>query len=252
MNEAKTHPPASQRPQVDLPDIRDFGAPQNGAPQALNRRLFMQFLAFTECVHAESLIDPLKKSGLEYVLYVDVNDPKGVGVLIISENPSVFAQKARELFLSEHFIELQLRQEFTMLGRTYSSGHEQDLEDWLFYKPRRNLSNPSLSWSVWYPLKRKPEFELLSKEDQRGILMEHAKLGMSFGAADLAHDVRLACHGLDQNNNEFVIGILAHDLHPISRLVQDMRKTQQTGKYIESMGPFFVGKVLHFSVKSKP
>jgi chlorite dismutase len=73
--------------------------------------------------------------------------------------------------------------------------------------------------------------------------MEHAKLGMGYGSAELAHDVRLACHGLDPRDNEFVLGVVAHDLAPISRLVQDMRKTQQTARYIQSMGPFFVGKV---------
>jgi chlorite dismutase len=131
-----------------------------------------------------------------------------------------------------------------MMGRTYSVGHEQDLEDWLLQKPRRNAFNPALNWHVWYPLRRKGEFEALSKDDQRNILMEHARLGMSYGQADFAHDIRLACHGLDKNDNEFVLGIVAHELHAISRLVQDMRKTQQTSKYIQSMGPFFVGKVL--------
>ena len=133
----------------------------------------------------------------------------------------------------------------TMVGRTYSLGHEQDLEDWLLQKPRRNVFNASLPWAVWYPLRRKGDFEALPKDQQRDILMEHAKLGMGYGMADLAHDVRLACHGLDQNDNEFVLGVLAHELFPISRLVQDMRKTQQTSKYIQSMGPFFVGKVFY-------
>ena len=129
-----------------------------------------------------------------------------------------------------------------MLGRTYATGFEQDLEGWLLQKPRRNVFDEKLSWAVWYPLRRKPEFEALSREEQRPILMEHARLGMSYGAADLAHDVRLACHGLDARDNEFVIGIVAKELHPISRLVQDMRKTQQTSKYIQSLGPFFVGR----------
>jgi len=55
--------------------------------------------------------------------------------------------------------------------------------------------------------------------------------------------VRLACHGLDTNDNEFVIGLLGPQLHPLSRLIQDMRKSQQTAKYIQSLGPFFIGRV---------
>ena len=37
---------------------------------------------------------------------------------------------------------------------------------------------------------------------------------MSFGAADLAHDIRLACHGLDTNDNDFVVGLIGKDLYP--------------------------------------
>ena len=31
---------------------------------------------------------------------------------------------------------------------------------------------------------------------------------MSFGAADYAHDIRLACHGLDKDDNDFVVGLI--------------------------------------------
>lgn len=131
-----------------------------------------------------------------------------------------------------------------MLGRSYAAGREADLEDWLLWKPRRNALNPKFPWAMWYPLRRKPEFELLPKEDQGKILMEHARIGMSYGQAGFTHDIRLACYGLDQKDNEFVLGLVSAELHPLSRLVQDMRKTQQTARYIESLGPFFVGKVL--------
>jgi chlorite dismutase len=131
----------------------------------------------------------------------------------------------------------------TKFGRTYAIGHEQDMEDWLLKKPRRNVFDPKNTWAVWYPLRRKPEFETLTKEEQRPILMEHAKLGMAYGAADLANDVRLACYGLDAHDNEFVLGVVGRELHPLSALIQEMRKTQQTMKYIQSLGPFFIGSV---------
>ena len=60
--------------------------------------------------------------------------------------------------------------------------------------------------------------------------------------ADLAFDVRLACHGLDQHDNDFVIGLIGKSLHPLSHCVQTMRKTRQTAEYIDQMGPFFVGR----------
>lgn len=70
-------------------------------------------------------------------------------------------------------------------------------------------------------------------------------LGRDYAAAGYASDIRLACFGLDLNDNEFVIGLVGAALYPLSRLIQDMRQTEQTTKYIESLGPFFVGKVRH-------
>ena len=67
---------------------------------------------------------------------------------------------------------------------------------------------------------------------------------MSFGAGDFAHDVRLACHGLDKVDNDFVVGLVGKDLFPLSAVVQAMRKTQQTALYLDRLGPFFVGRAL--------
>ena len=69
-------------------------------------------------------------------------------------------------------------------------------------------------------------------------------LGRRYGEAGHAVDVRLECHGLDQNDNEFVIGLIGPELHPLSRLVKDMRATRQTAEFIQQMGPFFVGRTL--------
>ena len=49
-------------------------------------------------------------------------------------------------------------------------------------------------------------------------------MGRAYGEADLAHDVRLACHGLDTHDNDFVIGLVGRELHPLSHLVQAMRQ----------------------------
>jgi len=76
------------------------------------------------------------------------------------------------------------------------------------------------------------------------ILREHGKIGHAFGDADYAHDVRLACFGLDKNDNDFVIGLIGSELYPLSACVQAMRKTKQTSQYIQQMGPFFVGKAV--------
>jgi chlorite dismutase len=75
-------------------------------------------------------------------------------------------------------------------------------------------------------------------------LREHGMIGRSYAAGDLAHDVRLACHGLDANDNEFLIGLIGKELHPLSHIVQAMRSTRQTSEFISQMGPFFVGRAV--------
>jgi chlorite dismutase len=77
------------------------------------------------------------------------------------------------------------------------------------------------------------------------MLMEHGGIGRAYGKAGYSMDVRLACHGLDKNDNDFVIGLLGKELFPLSALVQHMRKTRQTSQFIEKLGPFFVGKAVY-------
>lgn len=226
----------------EAPDMREHGALKNGAPQVSEKRLYMQLQVFTGCPDPAPIVKALETSGLEAVLYADVNDPQGIGLLFMTEDPSVFTREVRCFLNSALFSSLKFRPEMTMMGRTYSAGREPDLEDWILKKPRRNALNPAWPWAVWYPLRRKPEFELLSKEEQGKILYEHARIGISYGQADFAHDIRLACYGLDTHDNEFVLGLVGRELHSLSRVVQDMRKTQQTAKYMQSLGPFFIGR----------
>jgi chlorite dismutase len=129
----------------------------------------------------------------------------------------------------------------SMLGRTYSTGYESDLAYWLIERPKQTVQNADWPWAVWYPLRRSGAFEQLEDREKGGILREHAEIGQAYGAQNLAHDVRLACHGLDANDNEFVIGLIGEHLHPLSHVVQAMRKTRQTSQFIAQMGPFFVG-----------
>jgi chlorite dismutase len=131
-----------------------------------------------------------------------------------------------------------------MLGRTYALGYEPDLEETLIHRPRRTVLNPDWRWAIWYPLRRSGKFVQLSDQEQRTILAEHGAIGMTFGAGDYAHDVRLACHGLDRDDNDFVIGLIGKDLFPLSALVQAMRKTQQTALYLDRLGPFFIGRAI--------
>lgn len=237
----KGQPAAASPPAADITvDVQERGANQ----RVSNRRLFIQLLVYGGCADSKSLIAALEASRVESVLYADLNDPGGVGVLAFAEDPTFFVTGLRDLLGAEPFAGLSSRPALTMFGRTYSSGFEPDLEDWLLHRPRRTVLNPAWPWAIWYPLRRLGAFARLAPSEQSAILREHATLGRAYGDADLAHDIRLACHGLDTHDNDFVIGLVGRDLHPLSHLVQAMRKTAQTSEYIQSLGPFFVGHVV--------
>jgi chlorite dismutase len=222
-------------------DILEHGRDRDGAPTTSDKRLFLQLQVFGGCTNEKELIEKLASAGVEGVLYKDMNDPQGVGLLTISEEPSFFVSTLRDLLNGEPFMLLDFKPEYTMLGRSYSSGYEPNLEDWLVTKPRQTALNPDWPWAVWYPLRRTGEFSALPENEQKSILREHGGIGRLYGEEDLAHDIRLACHGIDVADNEFVIGLVGKDLYPLSHLVQTMRKTRQTSQFIQSMGPFFVG-----------
>ena len=221
-------------------DVREHGAGQ----QTSTRRLYMQLQVFGDSDDAKRLVGALERARVEGVLYADAADPLGVGVLGIAEDPGFFVGRWRELLGTEPFLGLRRKPELTMFGRTYSSGFETDLEDWLLARPRRTTLDPEWPWAIWYPLRRTGTFARLTPQEQGAILKEHAALGRTYGEADLAHDVRLACHGLDTHDNDFVIGLVGRELHPLSHLVQTMRRTAQTSEFIQTLGPFFVGHVL--------
>jgi len=218
-----------------------------GPVQAMNRRLFMQLLGY-ECTEG---LDPgraigmlgaaLDESRASAVIYADVNNPRGIALLSWSEEPADFVTRVRPTLNQTALSGLRSLPALTMIGRTYSTGYEPDLEHWLIERPKETVRNTAWPWAVWYPLRRSGSFELLEDKEKGGILREHAEIGKAYGQQNLAHDVRLACHGLDQHDNEFVIGLCGEQLHPLSHVVQAMRRTRQTAQYIVQMGPFFVG-----------
>ena len=232
------------RARVEPPDLSERGGLKNGAPQRSDDRLFMQLLAFGGCRDPQAVVRHLAESGVAGVLYEDLNDPLGVAVLTLSQDPNYFVDAVRPALTSGPFAALELKPDYTMFGRTYAIGYEPDLRDTLIDRPRRTVLNPAWRWGTWYPLRRRGRFSQLAPEEQRTILAEHGAIGMTFGAADLAHDVRLACHGLDRDDNDFVIGLIGKELFPLSAVVQAMRKTQQTSLYLDRLGPFFVGRAI--------
>ena len=209
----------------------------------------MQLLVFGDCHDTRPLAAALEAAGVTGVLYEDVNDPRGVALLTVTRDPNEFVERVRHVLNADPFASLTQKPDYTMLGRTYALGYEPDLVEALLHRPKRTVLTREWPWAIWYPLRRSGSFANLPVEEQRVILAEHGSIGMSFGAADLAHDVRLACHGLDKNDNDFVIGLVGKELFPLSAIVQSMRKTQQTSLYLERLGPFFVGRAIWHSAQ---
>src|ERR1700687_1020234 len=78
-------------------DVAERGA--NG--QTSSRRLFMQLQAFGGCGDAKALAGSLERSQIEAVLYADVHDSRGVGVLSFAEDPAFFVTRLREVVGAE-------------------------------------------------------------------------------------------------------------------------------------------------------
>lgn len=255
-NQAPGGPEAKGLPTID---VNEYGGKKEGVKQSQNKRLFMQLLVFRvprgtepvsggpksapDAVGAE-VLTRLRERKIPGVVYADAMDPRSLGLLTWGEDPARFVREVRPLFTEQPLNHVELRDDYAMIGRTYGTGHEPELDWTLMRRPIENVTNEATRWHVWYPLRRKGAFAKLEPIDQSHILREHAALGIAYGQQDLATDVRLACHGLDAQDNEFVIGLVGKDLHPLSHLVQAMRKTRQTSEFIEKMGPFFIGYVL--------
>lgn len=228
-------------------EVRERGADRDGIEQWLDGRLFMQLLVVDSedsAAASAALQRQAEQEQIHAVCYADVNRPSGLALLTWSDEPADFVRRTRALFGHTAMRALRLRQGWSMLGRTYSTGYEPDLHWMLMRRPVETVLHAEHPWAIWYPLRRRGEFARLPGRDQGGILREHAHIGRAYGERDLAHDVRLACHGLDEHDNDFVIGLIGKELQPLSHVVQSMRKTRQTAEYIAQMGPFFVGYVL--------
>ena len=240
--------PHSHAPAPSAPlDLREKGGTKDGVQQTSDRRLFMQLTAFTGCRDSHKLLGALGGTGVDCVLYEELNDPTGVAVLAMSDDPALLMGKLRRELNTGAFAGLTVKPELAMLGRTYALGYEPQLEDWLLRRPRRVVSDPAWPWAIWYPLRRTGAFSRLPRPEQMQILKEHGVIGRQFGDAGVAQDVRLACHGLDKNDNDFVIGVIGKELHPLSALIETMRPTVQTSEYISKLGPFFVGRAIWHS-----
>ena len=161
-------------------DLSEKGKSKDGQPISLDRRLFMQFLAYGNCARTDPLIEALEATGIEGVLYADINDPQGAGLLTLAEAPDFCVTRLRSVLTQPPFAGLTLKPEYTMLGRTYALGYEDDLEETLISRPRRKVLDPAWCWAVWYPLQRVKDFERLPEKEQQIVLREHGGIGFTW------------------------------------------------------------------------
>ena len=215
---------------------------ERGRNGTLDRRLFMQMLAFGDCGDVAAVQAALDGADFIGTLYTDLNDSNGIGLVAMHEDPDYFVTTFRGMLQQEPFASLTPKPDLTMFGRTYTIGYESPLEKYLIDYPINKITNPDNKWAIWYPLRRDGSFQLLSAQEQRTVLMEHGGIGRAYGEAGHGTDIRLACHGLDRNDNDYVIALLGKALSPLSKIVERMRKTKQTSQHLSSLGPFFVGR----------
>ena len=207
------------------------GGLKGGQPQRSDERLFMQLLAFTGCTDAAAAGAHLQPHRCQESS-TKISTIRGHRASECLGRPDLFVDLVRPACTSGVFASYTLKPNYTMFGRTYSPGYE---PDWRMPSSagRDGRSSIRIGVGPWDPLRRSGAFARLPADQQRTILAEHGAIGKSFGAADYAHDVRLACHGLDRDDNDFVIGLIGRELFPLSAVVQSMRKTQQTALYLD-------------------
>jgi hypothetical protein len=210
-NAASPHASAPAGPPSGMPglpeiDVREWGGKRDGERQVLDRRTFFQLMAF-DVVHGQTLAgiqalaSMLSEQRIASVLYQEASAPMTIALLTWSEDPAHFVERVLPIVDRPELVQ---RREYTMLGRTYSLGHEPDLEHACSAAPWSTASTQAGTGTSGIRSGASGAFEKLEKHDQGIILKEHAMIGMAYGKKGLAHDVRLACHGLDAGDNEFV------------------------------------------------
>ena len=114
---------------ASAPDISEKGRASDGSEIRSDRRLFVQFHAFTECADSRAAVEAVRASGVEAAVYENVNDPRGIGLVTFSDNAVHFVTAVRTLLAGDPFTAYVPQPEHTMFGRTYSIGYERDLEE---------------------------------------------------------------------------------------------------------------------------
>lgn len=229
------------------PDVLEHGRSPEGKALTSDNRLYMQLLVFTDCKDPLPGIEFIQQTGWDAVVYQNVANPWGLGLLLLHTDPDFFVSTTAPELRTSPWSDLTAVPDGTLFARSYCIGYESDLDHTLIQRPRSRALSPEWPWAVWYPLRRTGEFAKLGKRDKMRILGEHGTIGRAWGEAGYAHDIRLSCFGMDRADNDFAVALVGAELRSLSKIVETMRATVQTSTYIEKLGPFFVGKAIYQS-----
>lgn len=196
--------------------------------------LFVQLLVFTDCTEIKPLLLPLDHLSLDCVVYKDFNDPQGIALLAMTDDPELIVTDLRDMVCSRAFRVLMQRPDFTMTGRTWDGTNRRwdELE--------AVVKNQERPWGLWYSMRGTPAFASLDEAEQ-GAVLDSITSPAGLNADDFGQ-IRLKSHALDRGGNEFMHGVHARSPRHLSRFVEAMTRTEQYAKHIAGAGPFFVGR----------
>src|SRR5688572_798987 len=87
-------------------DLAEKGRSSTGEVLTSTRRLYMQCLAFGNVKDTQTLTWALQSAQISGALYEDINDPRGVGLLVYSEEPDYFVDELRSFLNKPPFGDL--------------------------------------------------------------------------------------------------------------------------------------------------
>lgn len=147
---------------------------RGGNGEAVDYRLWMELLVY-DLSHAdgspmlqsvEEILQHfhlvLSQQKIPHVLYTHVYQPTQVGLLFWSQDVSFFAREIHEMLQTG----TKVQWKYTMFGKTYSNGHEADLNHALLHKPIKMAMKEEHKYAIWYPLRRSGKFYLEEPERQ--------------------------------------------------------------------------------------
>src|SRR6185295_7077692 len=104
------------RARIEPPDISEKGGTRDGRPQRSDERLFVQLLAFGDCDDPRAVMGHLAGAADAVVVYEDLNDPRGIAVVTVSQDPNTFIERVRPRLSTGPMAGLPLKPHYTMFG----------------------------------------------------------------------------------------------------------------------------------------